>query len=776
MALFCPATGLEVFTLPEWINQKVSDTLIVNFWIVGGSIVYSLPEGRADLEGVRNGSKLKEKVATFLSEDSGQYIQIQDYALLKGFSIAARRYFIGKAINDKNLLSMVFCNLSPSQSISVKIGNRFNTTGRQIHVAKHYGDAVKLAIGISGREDLNTDISLKELCRSFSNPNRSLTPVEIISKDAWQIQTPEYSNKAVVIDQCILHSTSEGQIQSEHLPLIEQMRSMCQSALSEDSSIKYIVFDSSSLKVASTSVRLKYMQALKRWHQRFPLRMYIVYGANTFVGTAFRLARPLMPFNVKIAKDLVDAFHLIRHDRYGNLSKKHAIQESEKPAVVNHEDIEQLMAILGSINWEQEGIDDSFDMGEDHPLYVLYQSVRIIKDELDDLFKERKRLEEQLHQSRKMESIGTLAGGVAHDFNNLLHVITGNAELALEDISQSNPAYDPLVEINSASSRAASIVKQLLKFSRKIDQALKPIDAIAVIKNALKFLRSAIPTTIEIRMQLPDTDVTVLADSTQINQLLMNLCNNAAQEMEQTGGILEIIVEKVHLGNEAIDSYSDLTEGDYLKIAVRDTGPGIDTEIIDRIFDPYFTTREVGKGSGMGLSIVHGIVKSHNGAITVDSQPGQGATFTMLFPVVTEEPVMKAKELDEITLGNEMILFVDDDESIVRMTQKLLERLGYRVETRPNPIEALELFQSKSHEFDLVITDMTMPQMSGVILSEKLKGIRADIPVIICTGYSSLIDEEKAKGLGIDGFVMKPIIKKVIAKTIREVIGNAKKI
>jgi PAS domain S-box-containing protein len=384
--------------------------------------------------------------------------------------------------------------------------------------------------------------------------------------------------------------------------------------------------------------------------------------------------------------------------------------------------------------------------------------------------KEKKILEAQIRQSSKMEAIGTLSGGIAHDFNNILYMIVGNAELALENIPEWNPVHANLEEINAAGQRAAGIVKQLLNFSRKTDPELKPIGAITVIKDALKFLRSTIPATIEIRRNITTQEVTILADPIQINQVLMNICTNASQAMEKTGGILEITVEKVTLGEEAVDSYPDLTSGDYLKIAVSDTGPGVDSEIIERIFDPYFTTKEVGRGLGMGLAVVLGIVKNHGAAISVDSQPGKGATFTILFPVVAEKPVMEIKTLDEIPRGNETILFVEDEKSIADMSGLILGRLGYTVETKTNPVEALELFQSKPAQFDLVITDMTMPQMSGVKLSENLKDVRTDIPIIICTGYSSLIDEKKAKKLGIAAYIMKPIVMSDIAKTIRNVL------
>jgi len=263
------------------------------------------------------------------------------------------------------------------------------------------------------------------------------------------------------------------------------------------------------------------------------------------------------------------------------------------------------------------------------------------------------------------------------------------------------------------------------------------------LKDALQFLRSTIPTTIDIRKHLPDADITILADPVQINQVMMNLCINASQAMENTGGILEITAENMKLEENAANSYPDLPAASYLKITISDTGPGIASEIINRIFDPYFTTKEMGKGSGMGLSIVHGIVKNHNGAILVDSKLGKGSAFSLLFPVVDERSKIETEIIDEIPGGKERVLFVDDEKSIADMTQKILKRLGYEVEISLNPIQALDLFQSKPDTFDLVKTDMTMPQMTGAKLSEKLIKIRSDIPIIICTGHSFLIDEEK---------------------------------
>jgi PAS domain S-box-containing protein len=411
---------------------------------------------------------------------------------------------------------------------------------------------------------------------------------------------------------------------------------------------------------------------------------------------------------------------------------------------------------------------------------------RLVKLQIATDISDLKNMEEELLQAHKMESIGTLAGGVAHDFNNILYMIIGNAELALEDIPEWHPLYTYLDRIKSASLKAAGIVKQLLSFSRKIEQELKPLDVVSTIEDSLDFLRATIPTTIEILRQLPDLKITILADPIQINQILMNLCVNASQAMEDTGGILKIEVETEAIEEGYTKDFPDLAPGKYVKIMVSDTGLGIKPEIIDRIFDPYFTTKEIGKGSGMGLAVVHGIVKSHSGAISVDSKLGKGTTFTVLFPIVfpifDQEPENKigadyesdhVKEMSSPEMGGtEKILFVDDEEAIIDIAVQMLERVGYRVAATTDPREAFTLFQSKPHEFDLVITDMTMPQMTGAKLSGKIKKVRSDIPVIICTGHSSLIDEETAEQLGIAAYVMKPVSMSEMAKTIRRVMDK----
>jgi PAS domain S-box-containing protein len=388
---------------------------------------------------------------------------------------------------------------------------------------------------------------------------------------------------------------------------------------------------------------------------------------------------------------------------------------------------------------------------------------------------ERKELEAQLRQSQKMESIGTLTGGIAHDFNNIMGIIIGNTELALESISEKHPVNFNLEEIRSAGLRAADIVKQLLSFCRKSVQELKPVNLRQVIEEPLGLLRSTIPATIEIRKRIRVSDATILADPIQINQIIINLCINASQAMEQTGGIIDISLSNVKLSKAAANLYADLPRGDYIKLTVSDTGPGIEADIIDKVFDPYFTTKEIGKGSGMGLSIVMGIVKNHNGAIFIESEPGSGATFTILFPLTTDQIEIEAESAGTLPSGSESILLVDDDKAIAHMAQLMLISRGYIVEAICNPEDALKKFRDRPEAFDLIITDMTMPQMTGVALFERVKKIRPDIPVIICSGYNALISEQESGQMGIDAYLNKPFQMAELASAVRTVLDGQRK-
>jgi len=386
---------------------------------------------------------------------------------------------------------------------------------------------------------------------------------------------------------------------------------------------------------------------------------------------------------------------------------------------------------------------------------------------------ERKRLEAQLQQAQKMEAIGTLAGGIAHDFNNILSPIMIHSEMAMADLPHDHHIQHNLKQIFKAGERARDLVKQILTFSRQREQERTPLKIGLIVKEIIKLVRASLPSTIEIHQNIEAESETVLADPTQIHQIFLNLCANAAHAMRDKGGVLEVIIADEHMDSEAVGQFPDLNPGSYLRLTVSDTGHGMDDEVINRIFEPYFTTKEPGEGTGMGLAVVHGIVKSYGGDIIVKSEVGKGTSFHVLFPKI-ETDISSAKERDvQLPKGTERILFVDDEKAAVDVIQTMLENLGYKVTARTSSVETLEVFKDKPDAFDLVITDMTMPNMTGVDLAKEIMKIKPDVPIILCTGFSEQIDENKAKEMGISAFVMKPIIMRDMATIIREVLDPA---
>ncbi|MGD2099470.1 MAG: PAS domain S-box protein [Desulfobacterales bacterium] len=392
--------------------------------------------------------------------------------------------------------------------------------------------------------------------------------------------------------------------------------------------------------------------------------------------------------------------------------------------------------------------------------------------ELKSAQDEREQLKTQLIQAQKMEAIGTLAGGIAHDFNNILGAIIGYAEMALYDTRQDSMEHYNIEQVLKAGHRAKNLVKQILAFSRKSEQNKQIVSLTPIIKEALDLLRASLPTTIEIRQHIEPNLDAIYADPTQIHQVMMNLCTNAGHAMADTAGILTVSLQNVDLTAKATAGYPDLSAGPYVKLSISDTGHGMDAPTMERIFDPYFTTKAQDRGTGMGLAVVHGIVKGHGGSIQVDSTPGQGSRFDILFPIMEKQTVTETEELKALPTGSECILLIDDEDSLIDLGKNMLIKLGYRVETWTRPVEALENFRADPHKYDLVISDMTMPNMTGDILATEMRQIRADIPIIICTGYSERINEQRAGELGLQGLIMKPFTIRRLAKTVREAIDG----
>lgn len=422
--------------------------------------------------------------------------------------------------------------------------------------------------------------------------------------------------------------------------------------------------------------------------------------------------------------------------------------------------------------------------GEEFPLELSvsrtnvqghWHAIGIIRDisERKKSEQEKTRLEAQIVKSQKMESIGNLAGGIAHDFNNILSAIIGNIELSLYEVEPGTGLEESLQEVYTAGKRAKDLVRQILMFARQSDELIKPIQMDGIAKEVLKLLRSSIPASIEIKSNI-HSDALIMGNPTQVHQIFMNLCTNAAHAMEEKGGILEFSLKEVTLTHSLEGKGIDLKPGNYMEIKVSDTGIGIPLDMIDKIFEPYFTTKGVGEGTGMGLALVHGIITSYGGKIKVDSVLGKGTQFTLYLPVIQEDQVQDTEETRELPQGTERILFVDDEVPIATISGRILEHLGYSVITQTNSLEALEVFRENLNKFDLVITDMNMPSMEGDKLAMELIKIRPDIPVILCTGYSKRISEETISEMGIKALALKPVVSADLAEMVRKVLDEAK--
>ncbi len=404
---------------------------------------------------------------------------------------------------------------------------------------------------------------------------------------------------------------------------------------------------------------------------------------------------------------------------------------------------------------------------------LLRQQKATLEKEIEERTQALAESERQMQQVLKLQAIGTLAGGIAHDFNNILFPILGFAEIAMDDIPPGHPSRRSLEEILKAANRAKDLVQQILTFSRRNGRERKPTRVPQIVREALALMRASIPKTIEIVCELDDSCRPILGDPTQIHQVVVNLCTNAYQAMQETGGRLEVRLEETEIDYEQSRRHIGTRMGPHLHLSVRDTGVGMEPSVLARIFEPYYTTKEPGKGTGLGLSVIHGIVKHHGGFITVESAPGRGSTFHVYLPALEEADIVPEAEPGvSPPSGSERILLVDDEPQVLDIERQLIERLGYRVTACGDPGEALQRLRQASRDFDLLITDMTMPQMTGDRLAQLAWEIRPDLPVILCTGYNEMMSEEKAHALGIRRFLLKPVDSEELALAIRRALSS----
>jgi PAS domain S-box-containing protein len=537
-------------------------------------------------------------------------------------------------------------------------------------------------------------------------------------------------------------------------------------------------------------------EGLMRWHDvyAFPYgqqenrRVGVVLDDVTEQKVAEEALRRAGAYNRSLIEASLDP--LVTIDKEGHISDVNAATEE----VTGHSRDELIGTDFSDYFTDPErakaGYRMVFDEGlvRDYPLEIRHREGRVVpvlynasvyRDDTGSVIgvfaaardvSDQQMLQAQLRQAQKMEALGTLSGGIAHDFNNILAAIIGFTELLKDHMPDDSRDRRYAQRVLEAGIRGRELVRQMLTFSRQTEQERKPLRLSSIVKESVKLLRASIPSTIQIRLKVASESGLILGDPVQVQQVLMNLATNAAFAMRETGGSLDIELSDFSVSTAGAKPNA-VEPGQYMRLTVRDTGVGIPREIMDRVFDPFFTTKKVGEGTGLGLSVVLGIVKQAHGHIAVESEPGRGSTFSIYFPKTHEAKVAEGEEGDEsIPTGYERILFVDDEEALVEIGEELLAELGYEVTVRTSSREALALFRLEPSRFDLVITDQTMPDMTGIQFASEVLTLRPEVPVILCTGFSHTATEKSAKAAGIKGFVMKPLTKRELARTVRRVL------
>ncbi|MCP3875040.1 MAG: response regulator [Desulfobacteraceae bacterium] len=535
-----------------------------------------------------------------------------------------------------------------------------------------------------------------------------------------------------------------------------------------------------------------------KWIEQIPQSNQILLGHSyeedvfTFLGNFIQTAKDLWSKNhqgsyksgVWIEKDQTDQEFLfeatavdiqgrklliISHDRCQPNEKQSIIQKGRDLALNYHK--------LKRSDQKLKSMHDELELRVKERTKDIEEANRKLANELKErkkVEKEREEVSQQLRQSQKMEAIGTLAGGIAHDFNNILSAIIGFSELSIYEIKEDSTLKPKLEKILHASGRAKDLVQQILTFSRQTELEKRPLKLKLIVLEVLNLLRASLPAFIDIKKDLKSNGY-ILADQTQIHQVIMNLCTNAWHAMKENGGTLKVGLKEIDIKNESISAKNKLAIGQYLELTIKDTGCGMPPEIIERIFDPYFTTKETDKGTGLGLSVVHGIISNCNGSITVDSQIGKGSLFKIYLPSFITSNRSKPNKEKTISLGNnEKILFVDDEPFQTEMAEQQLSQMGYRVIISNDSAHALNIFLDNKDDFDLIITDMIMPKMTGKTLSQKIHKIKPDIPIILCSGYSDDIDSDTIKKMGIAQYLMKPVGMNDLSRAVKDALQKKK--
>jgi signal transduction histidine kinase/CheY-like chemotaxis protein len=770
----CPVPGQRVVEKPEWTDVPFGDGYSLTVRVIGDGIVHSRPSGTSTLAGLTKALQMVADIVRVEIGDNRPLVHVEDCSSLRGATLEARRFYIDFMKNRPGLAGVVFCGASPMFRLSIQLARRLRFVKANVAIVDTLDEALGWAADALS-DSKSAGKRAANLTRTPATPEKRLQGT--ISRPDWELRLPGFELSWEVIDGHIAHGVAGGYLTAEHVEPAFDMNNRVAEFIGASSAPAFAVVDVAGVDGITINGRRSFVRAFRELQENNPIRLLVFYGANVLLRGALAIWRPLLPLPVVTTRDLESALQVVRDGRprrrwWNEKSPTGGEVEPVRGAGRSVESsVDELLRFLGNIDWESDGVaSEPEPITSDDVLAPVYDAVTLLKSELDQQLREREDLEAKLRHALRMEAIGTLAGGIAHNFNNLLMGIQGNVSLIRREIEPGHPHHDRLGTIEELVQGGSKLTSQLLGYARAGRYEVHAIDLNELVRRTADTFSLA-RKEIRVHQSLGRHLLPVRADRGQMEQVLLNLFVNAAEAMP-TGGDLYLTTSVTsHLALQG-KQYQP-KPGTYVVLSVRDTGVGMDEEKRLRIFDPFYTTKGMSGGTGLGLASVYGTVKAHAGYIEVESEVGIGSTFAVYLPA-TEESIRAAGEsTDEVVLGKGTVLVVDDDEAVLEACASILSLLRYTPVCAASGNQALEIFRERAREIDLVILDMILPDVSGGSVYDSIKAIDPVAKVLLASGYSINGQAERILERGCDDFIQKPFTIEQLSEKIGAVLGRA---
>jgi len=782
--LCCNTSGLPIRQESAWKDVTFGRDFRISLSVIGSNILLAEPKGNITLDDVK---QYLDLIASFFEDvfSDGQVVfGLLDSTGVTGMTLEARRYYIEHNKAVSRFGGFVFFNASLVLKVSIQLAKHLNIFDFDVEIADDYGQAVKTVLQMMERSGnpiadnaANRIRNPEKHCHADDEPER----FNIRKDPEWTLELDGFSVYYEIIDDDIFHTVAKGNLQEKHMPYVLDAFECVfdKTGLPKDSF--YFVNGVEDLEGMTWKARKRYIEFTANWHKKHPYRLWFIYGANRFMRTAAHLGSYFVPYEVRIVDSLSGAFDII---------SAHKARSKTIPAVTSHSEpsvrdftkdqikhhVDELLQFLGGIDWESSGSIDLMPIDQSHPFKQVFEAIQVIKMDLDQLFQERKQLEERLQQAQKMEAIGTLAGGVAHDLNNILSGLVSYPELLLMDLPKESPYRKPIEIMKQSGERAAVIVQDLLTLARRGVSVMETLSVNRIISEYLtspemETLRVKHPR-VRIETDLAQDIMNMQGSPAHLSKMIMNLISNALEAMP-TGGKVIISTENYLLDSPMI-GYEEVPTGAYVRLTVADQGIGMSAEVVARLFEPFFTNKTMGRtGTGLGMAVVWATVKDHGGYIDLHSKEKDGTTFWLYFPITSKALDLEAPAASVRSyMGNgESVLVVDDVAEQRDIASGILKRLGYRVHAVPSGEAAVEYL--KKNNSDLLILDMIMqPGIDGLETYRKILRNHPEQKAIIASGYSETDRVRETLRLGAGSYIRKPYLVETVGKAVKAVLAG----